>query len=156
MISCCVKQKSDEHPLSSINANNDISNMANSVNYCYLLYEGNAWFNKNSAIEAFQLAFDRWFSSIMKHWLVWKSLGVIIFLAAFFRLWLCFPLSSTLAKVQKWSPIGVLLNSCSAALYKIHRRTPMRKCDFNKVDMQNIIFVEHLWGTSSECCFLWN
>ena len=62
----------------------------------------------------------------------------------------------TLAKVQKWSPIGVLLNRCSSAYYKIHRRTPMRKCDFNKVDMQNIIFVEHLWDTSSECCFLWN
>ena len=29
--------------------------MANSANYCHLLYEGNAWFSKNTAIEAFQL-----------------------------------------------------------------------------------------------------
>ena len=38
--------------------------------------------------------------------------------------------------VQKQSSIGVLIKSCSENLKQIYRRTPMSKCNFNKVALQ--------------------
>ena len=46
---------------------------------------------------------------------------------------------STLAKVQRQSPRGVLLNRCSADLHEICGKTPMWKCKLKKVAI-----VEHL------------
>ena len=40
------------------------------------------------------------------------------------------------AKVQKQSPGTIILNRCSAALYQIYKKTPMRKCNFKKVALQ--------------------
>ena len=36
-------------------------------------------------------------------------------------------------KDQKQPPIGVLRKRCSENMQQIYRRTPMPKCDFNKV-----------------------
>ena len=39
--------------------------------------------------------------------------------------------------IQKQSPKGVLSKSCSENTQQIYRRTPMSKCDFNKVALQH-------------------
>ena len=36
-------------------------------------------------------------------------------------------------KKQKQQPRGVLSKRCSESMQQIYRRTPMSKCDFNKV-----------------------
>ena len=47
---------------------------------------------------------------------------------------------------QKQLPRGVLKKSCSKNMQQIYRRTPMLKCDFNKVAKQLCwIFSEHLF-----------
>ena len=38
--------------------------------------------------------------------------------------------------IQKQSPTGVLKKRCSGNMQQIYRRTPMPKCDFNKVAKQ--------------------
>ena len=54
--------------------------------------------------------------------------------------------------LQKHSPIGVHQNSCSTNMQQIYRKTPMWKCDFNKVAMktclQNTFFEKYLWQTA--------
>ena len=45
--------------------------------------------------------------------------------------------------VQKQPSRGVLKKTCSKNMQQIYRRTPMPKCDFNKVALQ-------LWTTASE------
>ena len=40
---------------------------------------------------------------------------------------------SSTKKLQKQPPGGVLKKRCSENMQLIYRRTPMRKCDFNKV-----------------------
>ena len=45
------------------------------------------------------------------------------------------------AYLQKQLPRGVLMKRCSENMQQIYRRTPMLKCDFNKV--------EHLWTAAS-------
>ena len=38
--------------------------------------------------------------------------------------------------LQEHSPKGVLIKRCSENIQQIYRRTPMRKCDCNKVALQ--------------------
>ena len=53
---------------------------------------------------------------------------------------------------------SVLCNRCSENMQQIYRRTPMQKCDFNKVAKQyglaayfeNIFSEEHLWTAASD------
>ena len=40
-------------------------------------------------------------------------------------------------KVQKWPPRVVLRKRCSENMEQIYRRTPMLKCDFNKVPLRS-------------------
>ena len=39
-------------------------------------------------------------------------------------------------KTQKQPSIGVLIKAYSEKMHQIYRRTPMPKCDFNKVEQQ--------------------
>ena len=79
-----------------------------------------------------------------------------------------------LYNVQKQPPRCVLNKRCSGNMQQIYRRTPMPKCDFNKVALQlywnhisalvfsrtfaayfqNTFYQEHLWVAASEC--FWN
>ena len=79
----------------------------------------------------------------------------------------------TLKKVNglKQRPRGALRKMCSENMQQIYRRTPMPKCDFNKVALhlywnhtlawvlsckfafQNNFFHKHLWRTTTQCCF---
>ena len=75
---------------------------------------------------------------------------------------------------QKQPSIGVLMKRCSENMQQIYSRTPMPKCDFNKVALQvywnrtsawvfsckfnayfqNIFSYEHLWRAPFVHCFL--
>ena len=73
-------------------------------------------------------------------------------------------------KIRKQPPIDVPRKRCSENMQQIYRRTPMPKCNFNKVALQlylnrtsacvfscklaayfqNTFFQEHLWVADSE------
>ena len=54
-------------------------------------------------------------------------------------------LSQSYSDFQKQPPRGVPRKRCSENMQQIYRRTPMPKCDFNKVAFQNTFSQEHLW-----------
>ena len=58
-------------------------------------------------------------------------------------------------EIQKQPSRGVLWKKCSENMQEIYRKTPMPKCDFNKVAMKLCcIFSEHLFlRISLESCF---
>ena len=72
-------------------------------------------------------------------------------------LWICYALAASQAKLlsatsfQKQPSRGALRKRCSENMQQIYRRTPMRKCDFNKVAkqiaeyFQNTFSQEHPW-----------
>ena len=45
-------------------------------------------------------------------------------------------LQGCIKEIEKQPPSGVLSKKCSEKMQQIYRRTPMPKCDFNKVDLQ--------------------
>ena len=49
---------------------------------------------------------------------------------------------------QKQSPRRVLREKCSEKMQQIYRRTPMSKCDFNKVAKQIGYLIRQPWGAS--------
>ena len=57
--------------------------------------------------------------------------------------------------LQKHSPRGVLIKRCSENMQQIFRRTPMRKCDCNKVALIKLLcnFIEttlpHGWSPAN-------
>ena len=53
--------------------------------------------------------------------------------------------------VQKQPSIGALQKRCSAKTQQIYRRSPMKKCDFNKVHSKNSSINLHFW----ECQLVW-
>ena len=53
-----------------------------------------------------------------------------------------FSINCNICKYQKQPPRGVPRKSCSEILQQIYRRTPMPKCNFNKVVIEIEIFIE--------------
>ena len=49
-----------------------------------------------------------------------------------------FSINCNICKYQKQPPRGVPRKSCSEIMQQIYRRTPMPKCNFNKVAKQNV------------------
>ena len=45
-------------------------------------------------------------------------------------------LTKNLVTIRKQPPVGVLRNRCSENMQQVYKRTPMQKCDFNKVALQ--------------------
>ena len=50
--------------------------------------------------------------------------------------WLSIYREDVLLELQNQPPRGVLKKRCSENMQQIYRRTPMPKCDFNKVAIQ--------------------
>ena len=57
-------------------------------------------------------------------------------------------LSTKNSEQQKQPPIGVIRERCFENMKQIYRRTPMPKCDFNKVAKQHIFRTLFLKNTS--------
>ena len=61
----------------------------------------------------------------------------------------------SLSVFQKQSPRGVLKKRCSENIQQMYRRTPMPKCNFNKISckfaayFQNTVSYEYLWVAAS-------
>ena len=45
---------------------------------------------------------------------------------------------------------GVLLKGVSTNMPQVYRKTPMHRCNFKKVALQNTFFEEHFSGTASD------
>ena len=84
-----------------------------------------------------------------------KKSKILWFNISFFKREVKVLVGKTKAAVQ-----AVLGKRCSENMQQIYRRTPMPKCDFNKVALQltayfqNIFSEEHLWRTGSVRIFI--
>ena len=88
-----------------------------------------------------------------------ESLQFAIFFTARYldiRFWdllyfICLKLSPQYWYLQKQPSRGVLRKRCSENMQQIYRRTPMPKCDFNKVSLR--IYLNHTSAWAFSCKF---
>ena len=73
-----------------------------------------------------------------------NDIGLGIFLGLYF---VRFRYFVNFSQIKKQPSRGVLRKRCCENMLLIYRRTPMPKCDFNKVALQ-----EHLWTNVSRNC----